>query len=251
MESFKALKKDIPVDLAIYAKENNLLELDGWGLLKRLASRSKLTERLVKQAKLHLLKYSPKYKYGFKVPRNYADAERLDTKNENNNWYQANKLEHAQLKESKVFKDQGRFTGNRIPRGYQLIRVHTIFDVKVDGIHKARVVADGHLSATPTESVYSEVISLRGLRTCLFIGELDGMVPWATDIGNTYLEALTSEKVCIRARPEFGPELEGHLLIIYKELYGLKLAEKVLDSCFKNVSVVSDLCHLLLKHPSL
>ena len=33
-ESFKALKKDIPVDLAIYAKENNLLELDGWDTLK-------------------------------------------------------------------------------------------------------------------------------------------------------------------------------------------------------------------------
>ena len=28
-ESFEALRKDIPVDLAIYAKENNLLELDG------------------------------------------------------------------------------------------------------------------------------------------------------------------------------------------------------------------------------
>ena len=28
-ESFEALKKDIPVDLYIYAKENNLLELDG------------------------------------------------------------------------------------------------------------------------------------------------------------------------------------------------------------------------------
>ena len=94
-----------------------------------------------------------------------------------------------------------------------MIRVHTIFDVKVDGRHKARVAADGHLTATPTESVYSGVVSLRGLRTCLFIGELDGMVPWATDIGNAYLEALTSEKVYIRAGPEFGPELEKHLLI--------------------------------------
>ena len=40
-ELFEALKKDIPVDLAIYAKENNLLELDGWNTLKRLADRSK------------------------------------------------------------------------------------------------------------------------------------------------------------------------------------------------------------------
>ena len=149
------------------------------------------------------MKYSPKYKYGFEVPRNYTDAERLDKKNGNDNWYQVNKLEHAQLKECEVFTDQGRFAGNRIPRGYQLIWFHTIFDVKVDGRHKTRVVADGHLTATPTDSVYLGVVSLRSLRTCLFIGELDGMKPWATNIGNAYLEALTSEKICIRAGPEF------------------------------------------------
>ena len=44
---------------------------------------------------------------------------------------------------------------------------------------------------------------------------------WATDIGNTYLEAYTSEKVCIIAGVEFG-ELAGHLLVIVKALYGLK-----------------------------
>ena len=33
-ESFEALRKGIPVDLAIHAKENNLLELDRWDTLK-------------------------------------------------------------------------------------------------------------------------------------------------------------------------------------------------------------------------
>ena len=80
------LKKDIPVDLAIYAKENNILELDGWNTLKRLADRSKLTEQLVKQAKLHSLKYSPRYKDGFDIPKNYKDAERLNGKNDNHDW---------------------------------------------------------------------------------------------------------------------------------------------------------------------
>ena len=61
-ESFEASKKDIPVDLAIYAKENNLLKLDEWNTLKRLADISKLTERLVKQAKLHSLNYLQRYK---------------------------------------------------------------------------------------------------------------------------------------------------------------------------------------------
>ena len=42
----------------------------------------------------------------------------------------------------------------------------------------------------------------------------------------TYLDAVTSEKVCIRAGPEFG-ELEGYLLIIYKALYGLRLIGKL------------------------
>ena len=111
----------------------------------------------------------------------------------------ANKLEHKQLREYDVFIDKGRFAGCRITRGYQLIQVHTIFEIKVDERHKAQVVADGHLTTTPTKSVYSRVLLLPGLQTCLFIGELDGMEPWATNIGNAYLEALTSEKVCIRA----------------------------------------------------
>ena len=76
---------------------------------------------------------------------------------------------------------------------------------------------------------------------CLFIGELDGMEPWATNIGNTYLEALTSEKVCIRAESEFG-DLEGHLFIIYKALYGLKTSGKafgqLLQECLLDLGFV-------------
>jgi len=44
---------------------------------------------------------------------------------------------------------------------------------------------------------------------------------WQTDIGNAYLEAYTNEKVYVIAGPEFG-ELEGHIFVIRKALYGLK-----------------------------
>ena len=44
---------------------------------------------------------------------------------------------------------------------------------------------------------------------------------WATDIGNAYLEATTREKQYIVAGPEFE-ELQGHILVIHKALYGLK-----------------------------
>ena len=47
---------------------------------------------------------------------------------------------------------------------------------------------------------------------CAFLAELNKLVPHATDIGDTCLEATTREKVCIEAGLEFK-EREGHLLI--------------------------------------
>jgi hypothetical protein len=54
-----------------------------------------------------------------------------------------------------------------------------------------------------------------------FLAKHNEMELWATDIGNAYLEAYTSEKVCIIAGGEFG-ELASHLLVIVTALYGLK-----------------------------
>ena len=79
--------------------------------MKQLADRSKFTERLVKQAKLYSLKCSPRYKYGFEVPKNYKNTERFDRKNDNHDWMDANKLEYKQLREYNVFKNKGKFAG--------------------------------------------------------------------------------------------------------------------------------------------
>jgi hypothetical protein len=56
-------------------------------------------------------------------------------------------------------------------------------------------VADGHLTDIPLESVYSGVVTFRGFRLVLFLGELNGLKTWSTDVGNAYLEAYMSEKV--------------------------------------------------------
>jgi hypothetical protein len=49
-----------------------------------------------------------------------------------------------------------------------------------------------------------------------------GLDVLAGDVGNTYLNANTKEKVYVRCGPEFGPELEGWIAIIKKSLFGLK-----------------------------
>ena len=113
-------------------------------------------------------------------------------------------LEMIQLDEYETFLDKGVYNHLKIPHGFKFIRVHLVFACKHNGRHKARLVADGHLTDLPLNSVYAGVVSLRGLRLCILIAELNGLEAYATDIGNTYLEALTQEKVCIKAGPEFG-----------------------------------------------
>ena len=49
------------------------------------------------------------------------------------------------------------------------------------------------------------------------------MKVWGADIGNAYLEATTKEKLYVIAGPEFE-EVQGHILVIHKALYGLKIS---------------------------
>ena len=118
-------------------------------------------------------------------------------------------------------------------RVFKKTKVHLIFDVMHDGRHKAMLVADAHLTDIQVNSVYSEVVSLRGIRLLLFIAELNKLQVWRMDIGNAYLEAKTKEKVCFIAGPEFK-DMEGHLLTIHKALHGLQQSSDTLQSYFKN-----------------
>jgi hypothetical protein len=220
-EPLKVIAADDPVSCAIYARENDLLDQPGWKRFKHIAKREKKFTRMVNQAKLRSYNTAPRYKYGFEVPKTYEQALRLDQRNGNTLWADAATLELTQIDEYDTFIDKGHHSKVRTPQGYKKIRVHLIFDVKHDGRHKVRLVADGHLTDIPLESVYSGVVSLRGFRIVLFLAELNHLELWSTDIGNAYLEAFTSEKVFIIAGPEFG-EREGHILIISRALYGLR-----------------------------
>ena len=220
-EPLSVIAADDPVTCAIYARNNGLLDQPGWKRFKNIAKREKKFIRMVNQAKLRSFNTAPRYKYGFEVPRTYDQAMRLDQRNGNTLWADAIVLELVQIDEYDTFLDKGHHTKVAAPNGYKKIRVHLIFDVKHDGRHKARLVADGHLTEIPLESVYSGVVSLRGFRLVLFLAELNQLKMWATDIGNAYLEAYTSEKVYIIGGPEFR-DREGHILVISKALYGLR-----------------------------
>ena len=172
---------------------------------------------MINQVKLSSYNNRKTFKYGVEIPRNWKDAVRLDKLNGNTLWADAVKYERECVDEFDVFFDC-KFT---IPKGYKKIRVHFVFDCKHDGRRRARLVADGHLTDVPVESVYSGVVSLRGIRIMTFLAEHNKIELWATDIGSAYLQTYTKEKLYIQAGPEFQ-ELEGHYLIIVRALYGLR-----------------------------
>ena len=222
-EPLTLISKDDPITCAVYAKKHDLLDTTGWKHLKRYAKTSKRLIRAVKQSRIRQVRASARYQHGFQVPRDYNDAMRLDKENGNTHWQDAMDLELTQIHEYKVFKDTGKakFHNGKVvtPDGFQKIRVHFVYAVKHDGRFKARLVADGHITKEPVETIYSGVVSLRSLRMVVFLSQLNNLEIWGADVGNAYLEAYTDEKLCIMAGPEFK-ELQGHLLIMVKALYG-------------------------------
>jgi Reverse transcriptase (RNA-dependent DNA polymerase) len=220
-EPLAVIAADDPVTCAIYAREHGLLDKSGWKRFKNIAKREKQFTRQVNQAKLRSFNNAARYKYGFEAPRTYEHAMRLDQRNGNTLWGDAITLELTQIGDFNTFIDKSHHTKVNAPSGYKKIKVHFVFDVKHDGRHKARLVADGYLTQIPVDSVYSGVVSLRGFRLVLFLAELNHLQIWATDIGDAYLEAYTSEKVYVIAGQKLK-DREGHILIISKALYGLR-----------------------------
>ena len=150
-EPLSIIAADDPVTCAAYAKEHDLLALEGWRRFRSLAKKDKVLARAIKQSKIRQVRRSQTFMFGYLIPRNYMEAMQFDSESKNSKWYDAIKLEMESMSEYKVFKkwdeailDKHKKVKNP-PKGYHRIKVHLVFAVKFDGRHKARLVADGKL----------------------------------------------------------------------------------------------------------
>jgi hypothetical protein len=96
-----------------------------------------------------------------------------------------------------------------------------IFDVKQDLRSKARLVAGRHLVDCVDNNIYSSTVKGISIRMLHVIAHQQKLEILCGDIGNAYVNAYTNELVWSKAGPEFG-DLEGHIIIIRKALYGLR-----------------------------
>jgi Reverse transcriptase (RNA-dependent DNA polymerase) len=83
---------------------------------------------------------------------------------------------------------------DQVPPGYKKIDCHMVFDVKVDLTRKARLVAGGHQTDVPKDSVYSSVVSRDSVRLALTLASLNGLSVLSADVQNAYLNAPTKER---------------------------------------------------------
>ena len=151
---------------------------------------------------------------------------KLDKENGNTLWYDAIQKEMKNVRVAFQVWEEGDVDdakrGQKLV-GYQQIRCHMIFDIKMDGrfTRKARFVAGGHTTDTPSSITYSSVVSRDSVRIAFTIAALNDLDIRAADIGNAYLNAPCREKIWTIAGTEFGSD-KGKVLLICRALYGLK-----------------------------
>ena len=76
-------------------------------------------------------------------------------------------------------------SGDYVPPCFQEIKYHLIFDVKIENFRrKARLVASGHLTNTPTEMTYASVVSRESIRIALTLAALNDLEAKTADIEN-------------------------------------------------------------------
>ena len=218
-EPLNLIGKHDEITLAKYAKENDVLSKPGWKFLHKSAKRQRFFNVAFNAIKRHRDPTHIRYKFGVRLPHNYAEALRLEKDNGNTLWHDAVRTELDQIRDYDTFRDMG--IGVTMDSNHHKINVRLVFDVKASGKRKGRLVARGDLTPEPDEAVYSSVASLRSLHAIIFISELNQLELWQGEVSNAYLESHTQETVYFISGPEFGP-LQGHTMKIIKALYGLR-----------------------------
>jgi hypothetical protein len=120
----KDVKNLYPVQLVEYTVANRIIEEPAFAcwapyvLKKRNCIISNIKSRY----------WSSSHKYGFTIPKTVEEAKRIDSENGDTRWWDAIVKEMKNVRPVfKVFEGQE----NQIPIGYQKIRCHLIFDIKL------------------------------------------------------------------------------------------------------------------------
>ena len=225
--ALKDLKHSNPVELAEYAVRNKISDEPAfaWWVADTLKKRNRIISKVKGRY------WRTTHKYGIRLPHSVEEAMKIDEQNGTTVWTDAIKKEMSKIRSMHTFERWDKASADELRKRPQLLptykeaSVHMVFDIKLDGkfTRKARLVADGHKTETPTSSTYSSVVSRESVRIAFLYANLNNLDILSCDVANAYLCADNKERLWLKAGKEFGSD-EGSVMIIRKALYGLKSA---------------------------
>jgi hypothetical protein len=217
----KDLKDAYPVQIAEYAAANKIAHEPAFNWWVHTVLRKR--NRIVAKVKRY---WRTTHKFGIRVPKTVEEALSIDDETGTDFWRKALGKEMTKVKVAwktadGITPEQARTGKEPSLIGFQEIRCHVIFDVKMDFTRKARFVAGGHTTDTPGSITYSSVVSRDSVRLAFLIAGLNDLDVLAGDVTNAYLNASCRERIWFEGGIETGED-QGKVLIVTRALYGLK-----------------------------
>ena len=177
--ALKDLKESYPVQVAEYSVGARILmePAFAWWVPYTLKKRNWIV------AKVKSKYWIQTHKFGVRIPKSVQEAKELDHQNGNSLWWEAICKEMKNVRPAFEVWEKDI---SQIPPGYQQIKCHMVFDVKMgeNFRRKARFVAGGHMTETPSTLTYSSVVSRDSVRIILLVAALNGLNIMACDIQN-------------------------------------------------------------------
>ena len=208
------MKESYPVQLAEDAKIQKIDEEPAfvWWVLFVLKKRDHIISAVQARVKKRTRKY------GILVPTTVEETYALDKQNNSSCWRDVIKKEMKNVIVAFDLLDKG----DKPPVSYAKLKVHLVFDIKLDLTRKARLVADGYLTHDPADSTFTGVVSRETVRIALTYAALHGLDIWAADIMNAFVQTPITEKYWVEYGPEFGSDHIGKIAVVTRALYGVK-----------------------------
>ena len=101
---------------------------------------------------------------------------------------------------------------------------HMTFDVKMEDFRrKARLVAGGHVTETPSAITFASVVLIETVRISLTLSDLNDFPVKVEDIKNAYITVPITEKIWTVLGCEFGED-SGRKATVVHGFFGLKIA---------------------------
>jgi hypothetical protein len=149
-----------------------------------------------------------------------AEAYALDKKNANTLWADSIAKEMKNVKIAfKILAN-----GDKVPIGFQHMRCHMIFNIKMEGLcWKLLLVVGVHMTDAPATTTFASVVSRETVRITLTLAGLNDLQVKVSNIENAYITAPCTEKIWTVLGPKFGSDA-GNSAIVVRALYGLKSA---------------------------